>query len=220
MKGKSKPIITSTGNRHITKLKDVIFSTACRFIMPFKKKGPLICSLLFLLTSYTQTSFAQSPADEKRLFKAAFIYNFARFTRWPERSWSKPDSPIRLCTIGKDELVNDLKRLGGKLIKGHRLSIQPVTNTPEAENCHLLYIAISEKHRYKDILKFTHQKPILTISELPKFAKSEGTIQLYSENNQTRLIINIKSAKESELEISSRLLILAKVIVIGHEKTQ
>jgi len=171
----------------------------------------LICAGLWLLASTTHIAIAQNSAEEERLFKAAFIYNFAKFTRWPEHIWNGQDS-LTLCTAGKDELASDLKRLSGKMIKGHLVSIQPLKTVQTPEHCNLLYIAKSEKKRYADILKSVRNKPVLSISELPHFGRSGGIIELYREKGRTRLIINLGVARKSGLEISSRLLMLAKVI--------
>ena len=177
--------------------------------MPGKNKW-LICFGLWLLAS-SAYAVEQDSTEEQGLFKAAFIYNFAKFTRWPEHTWNGNSSLI-LCTAGKDELVGYLKRLGGKIIKGHSVSIQSLKKAQSAEHCHLLYIASSEKKHYADILKSVRDKPILSISELAGFGRSGGIIELYREAGRTRLIINLNVARKSGLEISSRLLMLAKII--------
>ena len=177
------------------------------------------CVCFCLLNSFVQMAYAQpgEGEDEERLFKAAFIYNFAKFTRWPENTWTNTDSPMLLCTTGKDELVDDLKRLGGKIVQGRPVTIQPLLNTESPENCNLLYIAQSENNRYKSLLKSLNGKPVLTISELPQFARKGGMIKLYREEGRTHFTINLDAAKKSGLEFSSRLLSLA--IVEGYGET-
>jgi len=150
-------------------------------------------------------------SEEERLFKAAFTYNFAKFTIWPKNTPGQ-DGPLILCTIGKSKLVTDLNRLGGKYIKGRSVTIEEVYASQSKSHCHILYIAKSEKINVTNILKSINNKPILTVSGLSDFVKTGGIIQFYRKNGKTQLIINLDIARESGLEISSRLLILAEVI--------
>ena len=162
-----------------------------------------------------QAASADTNVKDELLLKAAFIYNFAKFTHWPENVWQEQTTSLNLCTAGKDTLISELERLAGKTIKQHPVTIQPLEKVQHLKNCHLLYIATSEKKRYKDILKSTQGEPILTVSELPHFVDSGGIIELYRKKSQTHFIINLGAAREAGLVISSRLLNLAKVINNG-----
>jgi uncharacterized protein DUF4154 len=155
------------------------------------------------------TGFVQS--KDETLFRVAFIYNFAKFTSWPENILAEEDSLI-LCTIGKQKAGQDLKRLSGKIIKGRQVKIKPLKKLKPTTNCHMLYISNSERKNYLDILKKTNNKPVLTVSDIAGFAHNGGIIQFYRKKGQTRLKINLDTAHKVGLEISSRLLILAEVI--------
>ncbi len=76
----------------------------------------------------------------------------------------------------------------------------------------MLYISKSKSKHYKKILKSVHEKPLLTVSDIPDFVEHGGIIQFYRKKGQTRLVINLNTARNANLEISSRLLILADVI--------
>jgi len=166
---------------------------------------------IFICISAYSYNLHAADLEEERLFKAAFTYNFAKFTIWPENTEGQ-DGPLILCTIGKSKLVNDLNRLGGKLIKGRTVAIKAVNNINSKENCHILYIAKSKKNKVRNILDIIKNKPVLTVSDLPNFVTSGGIIQFYRKNRKTHMIINLDTARKSGLEISSRLLILADVI--------
>ncbi|MDH5387746.1 MAG: YfiR family protein [Gammaproteobacteria bacterium] len=177
----------------------------------------LICSCL-MVANAMQTATAQTRIEEDNLLKAAFIYNFAKFTNWPEGTWKQQNTPLNLCTAGKDGLVSKLKHLAGKVIKQRPVTIMSLNNMQVPKNCHLLYIASSEKNDYKDILKAVHTQPVLTISELPHFARSGGMIEFDRKKDQTNFIINLAVARGAGLSINSRLLSLAEVIT--NEKAQ
>jgi len=173
-------------------------------------KVSLAC-LILIPMSDALSAVAQFKPDDDQRFKAAFIYNFAKFTNWPENAFNEND-PFILCTIGIKNSSNNLDRLSGKTIKDRKLSIVIVKAGESISHCHMLYIDKSAKVKLKQLLKLTFKKPILTVSDMPSFSKNGGMIQFYRKEGKTHLIINLDTTRESNLKISSRLLILAKVI--------
>lgn len=168
-----------------------------------------------LIVSVNHVAIAQTPAQDEQLFKAAYIYNFAKFTNWPDSIWQTQDDSLNICTAGSDELIIELIRLSGNMVKNHPLSIKPLDVVESYGKCHLLYIATSEKKRYKDILASISASHILTVSEITGFGRNGGIIELFREENRTRFIINLTAARQAGLVISSHLLILADVIGNG-----
>ena len=173
----------------------------------------LVCACLWLTGSMTH--FAQAHTEDDLLLKAAFIYNFAKFTQWPSEVFQEQTSPLNLCITGEDELVKKLEQLAGKTIQQHPVVVQDLQQAQKIEDCQILYVAMSEDKNFLKILSPIRNQPVLTISELPLFAQSGGIIKLYKEKEQTHFIINLAASRQSGLEINSRLLKLAKVI--NHE---
>lgn len=167
--------------------------------------------ILTLMSVTSQHAVAEVPAAEKQLIKAAYIYNFARYTNWSENA-RRTDDSLKFCIAGNDELTDELMRLNGKTVKNRPIEVFMPKDIQEQKNCHLLYIASSEKKHYIDFLAALSGKAVLTVSELSGFSRSGGIIELYREDNQTRFIINLDAANTAGLAISSRLLILAVVI--------
>ncbi len=167
---------------------------------------------LCLMYSAALYGGTKEQSEDERLLKAAYIYNFAKFTRWPESVFKHRDSPLHLCTIGQNSLSTDLQHLEGKKIKGHMLTVTAIKKAREAKDCQALYIATNNSLNYRHILATIKNWPILTISEASYFARNGGVIQFYRKKGKTHLIINLNAAHKARLEISSRLLILAEII--------
>ncbi|MCU7935570.1 MAG: YfiR family protein [Candidatus Thiodiazotropha sp. (ex Dulcina madagascariensis)] len=178
----------------------------------------LICAALCLLTSALPGAIAQDSKEEGSLLKAAFIYNFAKFTRWPDSIWRGKNAPLTFCSVGDDKLVDELERLSGKTIKGRPVTIRPHADSLIPGSCQVLYIAVSMQGHYDEIIESLRGEPVLTVSELPQFAHSGGIVELYRKDGRVRFIINLRVAREAGLELSSRLLNLARVV--GHEDKQ
>jgi len=158
---------------------------------------------------------AQESAERERLIKTAFIYNIAKFTRWPENAADQASATLSLCIAGEDELVDALGQLRGKTIKGRPLAIQTLKTAQVPKNCEILYVAGSKRSGQLDLIGSAGGQPTLTVSELPGFGRNGGMVELYREEGRVRFIINLGAARAAGLEISPRLLNLA--VVIGQE---
>ncbi|MBK6744286.1 MAG: YfiR family protein [Hydrogenophilales bacterium] len=120
--------------------------------------------------------------------------------------------PLSLCIAGEDDLADTLGRLKGKLVKGRKLHTQTFKGTQVPGNCHMLYVAASEQKRYRGLVRTVRGQAILTVSELPGFARTGGIVELTHAHGRIRFIINLGLARAAGLEISPRLLALAEVV--------
>ena len=170
--------------------------------------------LLLGLQAVAPLVSAEEDTETASLLKAVFIYNFAKFTTWPESSWTGSEAPMTLCTLGSDEVVAALGNLSDRRVKGHVVIVRTMGSsaTDTDGGCHLLYIARSEEGRYVGLLKAYRGRALLTVSELPEFARTGGMVQLHHEDGRIRFTINLQAARKAGLEISSRLLSLANLI--------
>lgn len=164
-----------------------------------------------MLAVLQPSAMARPHAVEESMLKAAFVYNFAKFTRWPadRRAGS---STLRLCFAGKDVLVDSLGQLAGETIKGRPVEIRAFDAAEGRDACHVLYVAGSEHGGYAGLLELVGDVPVLTVSAIRGFADAGGMIQLYRSDNRIRFKINHGVAQEHGLEFSARLLDLAELV--------
>ncbi|MBT2970029.1 MAG: YfiR family protein [Candidatus Thiodiazotropha sp. (ex Ctena orbiculata)] len=165
-------------------------------------------TLLMLWCIPPQANGVEQRSDEN-ILKAVFIYNFAKFTRWPSETWTKNGTSLRICSIGNDELSQALVRLNGRKVRELPVTIEHREESNNLDNCHLLYLARSMQHLMLEINKSIRTKPVLTVSEITDFSKQGGMIELYRINSRIRFKINLQAAREAGLDLSSRLLKLA-----------
>jgi hypothetical protein len=169
----------------------------------------LALTLLHALSCLSLAIFAEEQQGEENLLKAVFIYNFAKFTRWPDDVWVKRGPSLQICSIGHDKLANALERLNGRILRQHPVKIEQRENTAQLDSCHVLYLAKTLTHEATDITHSLRSKPILTISEISGFVESGGMIELYRSDGRIRFKINLHITREAGLDLSSRLLKLA-----------
>ncbi len=168
--------------------------------------------LWLLLLSLPLGLAAQGASEQALLLRAAFVFNFGKFTYWPEQSLASSNTPLQLCLSGRDEVQKVLKRLQGKSIKGHRLTVKELSTDMDIGSCQMLYIAKSEWQDYRKTLQMLGDSPVLTVSEIMQFAQTGGMIELYRQDGRLKFYINRRRAMQSGLTLDSRLLSLAVII--------
>lgn len=150
--------------------------------------------------------------EREYLIKAAFLYNFAKFTQWPEEAFGGPQTPLRICVLGADPFGTALDSIVGKSVQNREVVTARLATGSDAGGCHLLFVAESEQDRLGDILEGLVVQPILTISDMTDFAKSGGMINLKVAGNRIKFAINLGVARDAALNFSSQLLNLAEIV--------
>jgi len=157
-----------------------------------------------------------APAQEadEQLLKVAFIYNFAKFTTWPDAVFSDPNAPVVLCVIGKHDLGDAFETVQGKAVAGRSVAVKYLTSYRSKDVCHVVYVATSETKKLAKIVTTGKEAHALTVSDMDGFAESGGIIRMVRGNDdRIGFEINAKAAEESGLKLSSKLLNLAKRLV-------
>ena len=151
-----------------------------------------------------------SPPSEYEV-KAAFLYNFTKFIRWPEQAFSGATDPFVIVAFGEDRFGEALDQtFENKKVNGRSFMIRRVKNLSELKPCHMLFIGSSEKRHVSEALKAVSGQNVLTVSEMDRFIQSGGMVNFFMEGNKVRFEINDQAAKNAGLRISSKLLSLAK----------
>src|SRR2546430_7019656 len=183
-----------------------------------RRLGILIVALSVSLSG-TPEAFAQAPDSRdssEYLIKAGFIYNFAKFVEWPTAAFSQPDSPIVIGVLGTDPFGNVLdrivedKKIGPRGFVVKRLKWGK--DLKDLRDCKILFVSASERAHIDEIVQSVKGLPILTVGETPGFAERGGMIRFTLEDNRVRFEVNVDAAHDADLNISSRLLTLAKII--------
>jgi hypothetical protein len=177
----------------------------------------IVAVLLFLSTAVgINAQSSASAASSEYLIKAGFIYNFAQLVQWPSAAFSQADSPIVIGILGNDPFGTSIDRVvENKKLDGRSLVIKRLRWSKDLKDlteCNILFIGSSEKEHIADVINMVKWLPILTIGETTGFAARGGIINLTLEDNKVRFEVNIGAAKQANLNISSRLLALAKIV--------
>jgi hypothetical protein len=185
-----------------------------------KRRVRAAIAILPILLGAIALNAQNTSGSAEYLIKAGFIYNFANLVQWPSSSFAQPDSPIVIVILGEDHFGTTLDRaLDGKKVNARSFVIKRAKSISELQrtlgpqkDCQILYVSSSEMPHLSDAIQMLRGVPVLTIGETPGFARNGGIINLILEDNKVRFEVNVAAAKEADLNISSRLLALARIV--------
>ena len=145
--------------------------------------------------------------------KAAFLYTFAKFVEWPPLAFSSPSAEMAICVLGVDPFGNYLDDAVRNKTAGERpLAVYRLSGPPAGNECQILFIAASERHRMPALLASLGSRGILAVGDTAEFTAQGGVIGLRLDGERIRLSVNLAAAEKARLRISSRLLSLANIV--------
>lgn len=148
---------------------------------------------------------AQSAAYSEYEIKAAFLFNFAQFVKWPASG-----GQMTIGILGDDPFGGALeKTVKGESVDGRKLTIRRARKAEDLKGCQIVFVANSEGGNLNAILAALAGANVLTVGELDDFVKQGGAIGFTSSGGKVRFEINTGATQRAGLNISSRLLKLA-----------
>ena len=174
---------------------------------------------------------AASETNREYQIKAAFLYNFVKFTSWPgeqaadgnEPNAVDSNEPMTIGIIGENPFGDAFEPIKDKRVKGRKILLKRFKGLEElrqskeqleaVRKCHLLFVCRSQKEQLKEIMDSVKDCPVLTVGDMSGFLESGGMINFVIEENKIRFEINLAAARLAGLRISSRLLRLAKRVL-------
>jgi hypothetical protein len=172
-------------------------------------------AVMLLMTSIGRTAAAQDVTAP--VLKAAFLYNFAKFTEWPSGALA-PRQRLSLCVVGDRGVAAALEQtINGNAIENHELTVTLLRPETPTLGCHLLYISATESKHIDGLLAHVKDAPVLTASDADAFLSSGGIAQLIVQKNQIQFGINAAAAGRAGIRLSSKLLRLSHLLVEGSD---
>jgi len=177
----------------------------------FVRRQHVVAALCAALAAValTRIGWAQDVASSN--LKAAYIYQFAFFTEWPADTLTQ-GAPLTMCVIG-DTAVRDALEQTIKKATAPPRQIVVAFGLPDKPPplCHALYVSGVTPAQAGRVLAGVRDLPVLTISDLEGFNRMGGIAEFFSQGSQLVFAIRPDAVAQSRLQLSSRILRLAKV---------
>ena len=197
----------------------------------------LAAAVMFATADFCNLSQAAQTKDKpagikasENDIKAAFLYNFVKFTDWPKGKVAEANT-ITIGLLGehpfkdafdpvKDKSVGDKRLIIRDLGRFHRSFLQEDAGKLEFANyieqlrkCHVLFICDSERDNFKAIIDAVKGYHVLTVGETEDFLDVGGTITFVPGTEKPVFDVNLNVCEREGLTISSKVLRLARKVI-------
>jgi hypothetical protein len=159
-----------------------------------------------LLLSFATGIFAADSSASDVALKAAFVYNFSKYTEWP------PDTSggsLVLCLHNVTPAQEQaFAPLNGRMANSKAVQLRVVDSNGETGGCHVIFFG---KGTQRAVIDKTHARaaPLLSVGDSEEFIEAGGIIALVERDNRLQFDINLAAARRANLKISAQLLKLA-----------
>jgi hypothetical protein len=172
----------------------------------------LLVMLSLLYGVEAMTANAENEDREYKL-KAAFLLNFAKFTTWPQKTFSQPGQTFDFCVVGDDPFGTALDGLETKKVGGRKVRLHYVQSITEAQSCQVMFVSKSDQSHLEQLKKVTEGQPVVTVSDIQGFSNHGGIFEFITRAGRLSFIVNNHQAMHSGLQVNASLLNLAAEVL-------
>lgn len=152
-------------------------------------------------------AYAQSEIELK--VKAAFLFNFAKFTDWPPDRLG-PTDPLVIGCFSDPEFIEALEAtVAGKVLGARRIMVKRVSGSDDLRACHILFVGRRQDSNAAPLLIRAKQMHVLTVGESAGFTERGGMIGFVLADGSVKFAIDPEQTSRAGLKLSSKLLGLA-----------
>lgn len=147
---------------------------------------------------------------------AAYIFNFAKFIRWPNTAFENEGAPLVIGIQSDDALAQMVARaVRGKTVRGRAITtlrLGAQATPAERGQCHILYLGSEETVENLNYVQEVSDGPTLVVSHSNRFASKGGMIGFVLRDGKIHFEINRDVLESVGLKASAKLLKLARIV--------
>ena len=166
-----------------------------------------ITALLFAAV-YAQTPGELSEYD----LKTAFLYQFTLYVQWPANQLGAASEPLVFGVVGANEIANNLRQLTTNTVQGHPVEVRELAPGADVSDLHVLFVAEDQEANAANMLRAAMANSVLTVTENDTTLPENSVINFALLDGKVRFDVSLTNAKAADLEISSRLLQIARSV--------
>lgn len=180
------------------------------------------CVLWMLMLLCTAFSLNGTPSvcgqdkvvDLEYRLKAAHIYKFATYIRWPDKAFASESSPFVIAVLGPNPVGDDLRKIAAtKRIDGRRIVVRHFEQPGDVRDCHILFMTKAvEGEVQKAVMQRLSGHGVLFVGETKEFLRHGGVIDFLVQGNLIRLYISKRAYEREGLNVSAQLLRIMTVL--------
>lgn len=176
-------------------------------------RGVAWLAAAFTLLGPAATLEAETPAPQTEArIKVAYIYNFLKFIEWPDAAWRAAGEPIRICEMGAGPLAAVLADLSARSVLDRPIEVVHLQGTEAFASCRVLFVGGREEARLAQLMQQVEGTPVLTVSDIPGFARRGGMIGFVTQQDRVKVEINQRPVRDAGLKVHAKLLEVARLV--------
>ena len=188
------------------------------------KWGRFITLLAICLSVFLKPNRLRADHDSTQItnLKATFLVNALNYIRWQDDDILSSQSHVEMLVVGKDE-HNIASRLSYIMsatefrLKNLPVQVKNVNSGKEARELlengrNKIALLLDSELKSWEREKFPDISGVLIMGESQKFLRKGMVLTFRKENNRLKLGLNLRKANATNLEISSKLLSLNRVV--------
>jgi len=189
----------------------VLKATVGTWVGPTARRLGAAC--LFGLAMLGARAAPAEPISAEYKVKAVFLFRFTQFVEWPAQAFNGPKAPLVIGVLGEDPFGSYLDDLAkGEKVDDHPVIVRRFRNLSEIGACNLLFISRSEAAQLTGIIARLQGMNVLTLGDSDDFSRQGGMVRFAMERGKIRPWIDVKATTAAGLTISSKVLLLAKIV--------
>jgi hypothetical protein len=171
---------------------------------------PSMLALVAATAAVAQVAPAERPREA--LVKAAFVHKFFSFVEWPEGTFTRPDTPVRIGVFGDDEIWQDLVELSRDRPRdGRPVKVVRLVPGDALSGYHIIYIKAAPTVKMAELLAAI-PPGVLTVADAESAHPKGSVLSFFVEDGRVRFGVSIEAAAKQRLHLNSRLLSVARRI--------
>ena len=163
-----------------------------------------------LVITVANSAFAQSEEG----IKAAFVYNFAKFTEWPANAFADGGAPITVGFVGAASLADTFeKNVVGKNANGRDFAVKRLPTAAGTESCQIVFVG--DPGQIEAVVSAIKGKAILTVGDSDHFAAAGGMIKFVKDGAKISFDLDFTSINAAQLKLDAKLRQIARSVKGG-----
>ncbi len=193
-----------------------LFQPKARWLRRARQMLVGFCCLPLCL-SIGSGAYAQAPSKNSAdALKAAYLFNFAKFTSWPEVD--DLDITVQFC-IQRDTLnAAAFDGWGRKQVQKRpvRVTFFDTFDQYQLSSCSIMFVGeVTEPADFEKYFDLAQESAILLVSDKSGFTIQGGQIELYLADRKLRFKVNLDSVNDAKISLGAGVLRLAEIVKTG-----
>ncbi len=162
--------------------------------------------VLCLTLALASLARAEQPHSESAV-KAAYLYRFASYVEWPDKSAS--GHPFLIDIMGDPDVARELRHLmPGHLINDEPVQVREVTRVEDLDGPQILYVG-ADHAAFLHALRTGGRPLILLVTDDDQGLDLGGVLNFVTVDKRVRFEVSLTAAERAHLKISADLLSVA-----------